>query len=324
MHISRPLAVLSAAAIVATCLGSTAAAAAPADRSPRPAPRGTALQAPRAESSAIAREQMRRALVAQSHRGTTTFSVKSSRAATKDVRAAAAALGASTGGSGLAKLGWTTVTVPSSEAAATRARLEATPGVTAVSEAQLRLPDYTPNDPRYASQQTLMTAMQAPTAWDSAKGSGVTIAILDGGFDASHPDLSSKVTSTWDVVKGNSTVTDSPTDTVPGHGTAAASAAAAATNNSAGIAGAAPLANLMLIQVGNDTDGGAIFSDKSALGITYAVDHGADIISMSYGAAGSSDLAEADAVAYALANDVLVVASAGNDGTNVPHYPAAP
>ncbi|MGD9957427.1 MAG: hypothetical protein AB7V23_15300, partial [Candidatus Nanopelagicales bacterium] len=130
MHIARPLAALSAATLAIACLGSASAAAAPADRGPRPAPRGAALTAPVADAGSIAEEQARRALAAhQATRGTTTFSVKSSRAKTKDVRAVAAALGADTS-TGLSALGWTSVTVPSDQADATRARLAATPGVT--------------------------------------------------------------------------------------------------------------------------------------------------------------------------------------------------
>ena len=68
---------------------------------------------------------------------------------------------------------------------------------------------------------------------------------------------------------------------------------------------------------------GEIYSDASAAGITYAVDHGADVISMSYGGTGTPDQVEADAVAYAVAHDVVVVASAGNDPVSTKHYPAA-
>ena len=62
---------------------------------------------------------------------------------------------------------------------------------------------------------------------------------------------------------------------------------------------------------------------RIAAGITYAVDHGARIINVSLSHAGSPDAAEAAAVKYAIDRDVVVVASAGNAGTETPQYPAA-
>ncbi|MFC6239630.1 S8 family serine peptidase, partial [Longivirga aurantiaca] len=324
MLVSRPVAVLGAVVLAAAALGSGPAAAAPADPTPQVPDRAVS---PLRISGAVGRDDARALVSARSGRSTTTFAVRSTRAsATPGVRAAAGSLGAelAPASSPLAALGWTSVTVPTSEADATRARLAALPGVAEVVVAQPRFPDYVPNDSLYASQQApMMTALQEPTAWDIAQGSGITIAVLDGGFHVTHPDLASKIDTTWDVVAGNATVTDSPTDTVPGHGTAAASVAAAATNNGVGIAGAAPLARLMLVQVGDDANAGEITDLTSAAGIRWAVDHGADVISMSYGAVGTPSAPESDAVAYAIANDVVVVASAGNDGTSVAHYPAA-
>jgi PKD repeat protein len=59
-----------------------------------------------------------------------------------------------------------------------------------------------------------------------------------------------------------------------------------------------------------------------ASGIIWAVDHGADVINMSLGGPDSSTTLQ-DAVDYALANGVVVVAAAGNDGTTALNYPAA-
>ena len=59
----------------------------------------------------------------------------------------------------------------------------------------------------------------------------------------------------------------------------------------------------------------------AAAGVTWAVDQGADIINMSFGGSHSQTLA--DAVAYAVANDVIVVAAAGNNGTTNEFFPAA-
>ena len=62
---------------------------------------------------------------------------------------------------------------------------------------------------------------------------------------------------------------------------------------------------------------------RIAAGITYAVDRGARIINVSLSHAGSPDAAEAAAVKYAIDRDVVVVASAGNAGTETPQYPGA-
>jgi subtilisin family serine protease len=243
--------------------------------------------------------------------------------AAPSVRSAVRALGF-TPQSGLAKLGYVSVSVPAASAAAERARLAATPGVMSVSVAAPRTLFAVPNDPLYdGTQKTMYAAVHAPAAWDHSIGTGVTIAVLDEGFDLTHEEFAgAKVTSHWDVVANNADVSDSPTTpaSVAGHGTATASVAAATANNGAGIAGSAWGANLMLIQVA-DSNGGLNSAD-SADGIVYATDHGAQVISMSYGGS-SLDPVEAAAVAYAIAHGVVVVAAAGNGGSTAKTYPAA-
>ena len=223
--------------------------------------------------------------------------------------------------SGLAKLGYLSVTVPAADVTTERARLAATPGVISVSVAAPRSLFAVPSDPLYAANQaTMYNAVHAPAAWNASTGSGITIAVLDGGFDVTHEDIATKISSQWDVVASTTDVSDSPTAGIPGHGTATASVAAAATNNGAGIAGAAWDADLMLVQVA-DADGN-LDSVHSADGIVYATDHGADVISMSYGGS-SLDPVEAAAVAYAVAHGVVVVAAAGNGASTAKTYPAA-
>ena len=98
---------------------------------------------------------------------------------------------------------------------------------------RLRRPAFTPNDPTYASEWH-EAKINAPAAWDYSTGQGVTIAILDSGVDATHPDLASAVVAGWNFYDNNSNTAD-----VYGHGTEVAGAAAASGNNGVGVAGVA-------------------------------------------------------------------------------------
>ena len=88
-----------------------------------------------------------------------------------------------------------------------------------------------PNDPYYAPAYHL-PIIKAPTAWDTAKGDGVTIAILDTGVLGTHIDLASKMVPGYNFVDNNTDTSD-----IYGHGTPVAGAAAAIGNNGASVAG---------------------------------------------------------------------------------------
>jgi thermitase len=166
--------------------------------------------------------------------------------------------------------------------------------------------DTIPDDPDYGSQWGL-PKIDAPAAWDiTTGGSDVTIAVVDTGIDLGHPDLScfGKLTSGWDFVNN-----DAIPDDDFGHGSHVAGIAAACTNNGIGVAGVAWGARLMPVKV-LDANGIGSYEDV-ANGITYAVDHGADIINLSLGGSESSTTL-ADAVQYADDHGVLVVSAAGN------------
>jgi len=148
-------------------------------------------------------------------------------------------------------------------------------------------------------------------------GAGVTVAVLDTGVFTDHPDLDVKLCK--DATKRG--IRDGCKDN-NGHGTHVSGTIAA--NGGAdglGIIGVAPSANLWMIKVCGNA---GCWTDDIAAAITYATDQGADIISMSLGGDSESSLI-ADAVDYAVQNDVLVVAAAGNDGPSDGSidYPAA-
>ena len=116
-------------------------------------------------------------------------------------------------------------------------------------------PRWTPNDPRFGDQWHLENTGQTnggvagedanlTGAWQSYQGTGVTIGIVDDGVDTDHPDLSTNYDSSndYDYCGNDGNPTPSNRDA---HGTAAAGVAAATGNNSVGVSGAAPDANLL-------------------------------------------------------------------------------
>lgn len=163
----------------------------------------------------------------------------------------------------------------------------------------------TANDPYFGSAWHL-ARIGAPAAWDVATGQGVTVAILDTGVDASHPDLSAQMVPGWNFYDNNSNSSD-----VQGHGTAVAGTAAAALNNGIGVASVAGAAKIMPIRV-TDAQGYASAS-TIAQGITWAADRGARVASVSIsGLPGNGTIQTA--ANYLRGKGGLLVASAGNTG----------
>jgi subtilisin family serine protease len=167
----------------------------------------------------------------------------------------------------------------------------------------------------------------------------VTVAVIDSGARIEHPDLAPNIWTNFDEVPGNGIDDDNNgyiddvhgvdlSSTVPnqdvsdghGHGTHVAGIIAAALDGR-GVVGAAPQAKLMIVKVlANDGSG---TTGSVAEGIRYAVANGARIINMSLTSA-DNDTRVADAVQAAAAANVLVVASAGNDGRDIDQQPAYP
>ena len=85
------------------------------------------------------------------------------------------------------------------------------------------------------------------------------------------------------------------------------------------IAAVAPEAMIMPLRVFDDNGRANVSSIAKA--IHYAVKHGADVINMSFGMTTSSPAVKR-AIAFAIERGVIVVASAGNNDSNVPQYPA--
>ncbi len=163
---------------------------------------------------------------------------------------------------------------------------------------------------------TVRADIKAPEGWEETKGTAETlIAIIDTGVDLLHPDLESKVVSGGrDFVNDDFDATDDHW-----HGTHIAGIAAAETNNTEGIAGVAWNCKILPVKV-LDEDGDGYYS-WIADGIIWAADNGADVINMSFGGPSEAGIL-AEALNYAKAAGVVLVASTGNDGDSV-LYPAA-
>ncbi|WP_160311168.1 S8 family serine peptidase [Streptacidiphilus anmyonensis] len=170
------------------------------------------------------------------------------------------------------------------------------------------------------AQWALSTYEAAKAVWPHSTGKGVVVAVIDSGVRATHVDLRGQVLPGTDFVFGGNGQTDHSPE---GHGTGMASIIAGrghGPGGEEGIMGLAPGAKILPIGVGGGV--GVVRGNYVPQAIRYAVDHGAQVISMSIGSAGA-DPEEESAVAYAEQHDVVLVAAAGNGGTSVKEYPAS-
>jgi parallel beta-helix repeat protein len=199
-----------------------------------------------------------------------------------------------------------------------------------------------PNDELFNQQWALNQLndcdIDAPEAWYIETGSSdITIAIIDTGVDYNHVDLSDNIWNNIDEISNNGIDDDNNgfiDDTIGwdfvnndndpmddnGYGTRCSGVAAAVTNNSIGIAGVSWNSQIMPIK-GLDKDGeGFLYNLTKA--IIYAVDNGADIICMGWGAYYYSKFLY-NAISYAYDNGVVLVASAGYDNRDYEAIPAS-
>ncbi|SFD39103.1 type VII secretion-associated serine protease mycosin [Streptomyces aidingensis] len=172
-------------------------------------------------------------------------------------------------------------------------------------------------------QRWALDAINAPAAWRTTRGAGVTVAVLDTGVDAGHPDLAGAVLEGRDFVTHGAEPGD---EHWAGHGTAMAGIIAGrghGAGSGSGIIGVAPEAEILPVRVLLEEDDPARAEEREAPGnavadgIRWAVDQGAEVINLSLGDDSPSahpDPEEDAAIRYALARGVVVVASAGNGG----------
>lgn len=173
-----------------------------------------------------------------------------------------------------------------------------------------------PNDPRYGEQWGLQK-IKAARAWDKVKGNNVQVGVVDSGIDRDHPDLRAKIVKQRNFVGQNT----GPAEDDNGHGTHVAGIAAAITGNNEGVAGTCRNCGLLIAKAlsGPGPSGNAL---DIAEGIVWATNNGAEVINLSLAGEEKSPVLK-DAIDYAAARDVVVVAAAGNSGGNTVTYPAA-
>ncbi len=221
--------------------------------------------------------------------------------------------------------------------------------------------DYIPEDSLYSDQWGLKN-IRAEEAWDilSDDLDEIILAVIDTGVDIEHPDIDDVLFQNegeigkdingndkrnngidddqngfiddfqgWDFVnKLNIFPIDSNEydfsdwDNFPmdenGHGTNV-SGIIGAEHNSFGIAGVNPKVKILNLRAFDKNGNGE--EDDAAAAIIYAVNMGAKIINMSWGDSQYSKLLK-DVVKYAYENDVILIGSSGNSGSNKPHYPS--
>jgi subtilisin family serine protease len=172
------------------------------------------------------------------------------------------------------------------------------------------------------AQSWVLSAIGAPAAWQTTQGQGVTVAVIDSGVNPQVSDLTGSVTTGPDYTGVSTPSSDAEWGV---HGTWMASLIAGHGHDGGdtGILGVAPRARVLSLRVITDsTDPGASryehepqtqIQNELAQAISYAVSHGAGVISMSLGY-GMPSLPVRSALQNALNRDVVVVASSGNSG----------
>ncbi len=211
---------------------------------------------------------------------------------------------------------WTELSTPHRGARAARAKLLRDPTIAQVGFSYISHALTLPNDPQWAARQSgYLSPLHLDRAWDISKGSGVIVAVIDTGTDLDHPDLAGQLVAGRNVLNPGVGPQDDN-----GHGTLVSGIVAARTNNARGVVGVAPAAKVMPIKVLDSSGSG---SDANiAVGIDWATTHGAKVINLSLGGT-FDDPVLSNAISNAIVHNVVVVAAAGNDGSDTVGFPAS-
>jgi type VII secretion-associated serine protease mycosin len=164
-------------------------------------------------------------------------------------------------------------------------------------------------------QQYWLDDYSITEAWNTTRGAGVTVAVIDSGI-AEVPELAGAVAGGIDESGAGSPDGRTPVGDGAEHGTLVGTILAGrGTGGGTGLIGVAPEATLLSVSVGFGEPDTSV-EDQIAHAVRWAVDNGADVINMSL-TTNTLDWPESwdDAFLYAFEKDVVVVAAAGNRGS---------
>jgi len=227
------------------------------------------------------------------------------------------------------------VTIPGADDTTTDAKLiaaKADPNVVGVFRNQIRYvhqagtkPTVTPNDPHFVPDQWNMTQINMPTAWPIEKGQkNVVVAVIDTGFDTTHPDFDPRrVFAPFNVITGT---TDPQHDTGEEHGTLVAGYVNAWTNNSEGVSGIC-WNNVLLMPIKTGTEKAGFSLANLVAAVQYVQKQKSlnpslsFVVNMSLGGDAPSDIPnpsnlspDEDAILQAAKAGIVFTISAGNSG----------
>ncbi|WP_394279617.1 S8 family serine peptidase [Microbacterium sp.] len=188
-------------------------------------------------------------------------------------------------------------------------------------------PEATPEVDPVRSMEYWLDEYGIEEAWKTTQGQGTTIAVIDTGIGEGAEELEPAVVGGADfsgigTPNGRTPIGEADAD----HGSWVGSLAAArGTGAGKGMVGVAPRAELLSLSIGFGESATVPFVDQVAEAMRWAVDHGADVINLSF-TTNTLDWNRAwdDAFLYAFENDVVVVVAAGNreSGTDQVGAPA--
>lgn len=203
---------------------------------------------------------------------------------------------------------------------------------------------FIPNDTYIQNQEDALELIKAFDAWEISTGSeDVTIAISDNGIQQTHEDLRDNIAyNTGEIPNngidddGNGYIDDyngynfdateenkkwSSTYVEDDHGTLVAGIAGADFNNGLGVAGVGGKSKIFPLRIGSKKIG-ARYTYYDYESIIYAAIRGFEVINCSWGLPKTYSDIEQSTIDYAVANDVVVVAAAGNETSLEKYYPA--